>query len=792
MAVMLLPRFMLALSCLFFWLLPGILLAQPLILTDSREQVSTIPDLMMFPDTSGQLGIEQVSSPEFAGRFQATTWDQHSQLIHEATTPHVWWMRLDIQQSGNTGWYLVSDTPMLAHMDAYIVDPANQSIRFAGNMRKENSWQRLPTLQLPPVQTASSYQIYLRSSSRSSIWKHIPFQLMSADALNQQTAHDYLVYGGIIMGLLALASYNLFLFVSLRDRSYLTLVAFLLSLVLVLQRIYNVIPWLSFISNPDLPWFTGSVNLLLLSCIQFWRQLLGTKNLIPTLDRIFTPLSLLILGMTAVIPWLPEAELWSFVLIVVVTLFGSTAGGVAAYRGSRMILSVAPGTIVFVGCAMPITLWRLGLFEYADPALLNDIFALGTLATGILLSLTLAEHTRQIRIRAEQAAIENRVKDEFLTTMSHELRTPVNSVVVTAELLKQSQLPVREQEYVSRLETVSRHMLELINNILDLARLQVTTITLHNEVFHLPTLLNRLQQMLQTSATAKNLTLRLHSAAIPDLYLKGDPQRLSQVLLNLLGNAIKFTDQGSIDLYVREAGSTDNGDIRLHFEVADTGIGIAPEDQSRLFQPFNQIDNQRTRRHGGFGLGLAISRKLVEAMGGKLEMDSVAGEGSRFFFTLTFPLQTNSPTEACPASDSSEESSAKLAPATAIANKHILLVDDDEMNRFFGRELLNRLNATTTAVDSGAEAIHQLEQHTFDLIFMDVSMPEMDGYETTRKIRTDPRFAKLPIIALTAHAITGEKERCLDAGMNDYLTKPFALVDMQTLLLRWLKTDTRP
>ncbi len=790
--------FRLFITCLLVWLLPGSLLAQPLILTDSAEQTSTNPYLSLLPDPSGKLTIEQVSSPEYTRQFSTPDTDLYTTLFQE-TKIRTWWFRLDVQCTDNRDWYLISNTPHIAQLDAYIVGHASRKIQPKGNMRQENSWQHLPTLKLPCAQE-KNYLVYLRASNRSEgLLKYLLLQVLSANALNQLTAHDHLVYGGIIIGLLALAIYNLFLFGSLRNRSYLTLVAFLLSLALIFQRTYNVIPWLSVVSNPDLPWFTASLHLLLTSCIQFWRQLLDTKNLTPSLDRILSVLSLLILGVTPFIHKLPDTEFWSFVLVILALLLCIIAGGVVLFRGSRIIRSVAPGFIVFVSAVMPVILWRLGLLENADPALLNDIFAFGSLAAGILLSLTLTEHTRQIRIRAEQAATENQVKDEFLTTMSHELRTPVNSVVATAELLKQSQLPAREQEYVSRLEAASRHMLALINNILDLSRLQVTKIALNDETFHLPTLLERLRQMLQASAAQKNLALRLYPTASQNLYLKGDPQRLFQVLLNLLGNAIKFTDHGSVELYVRETGAADNGDIRLHFEVTDTGIGIAPEDQTRLFQPFSQIDSQRTRRYGGSGLGLAISRKLVEAMGGKLELDSTPGKGSRFFFTLMFPLAVAEETPpSLPLSGEGQDASATTMQERPSPDQgrlggvspKILLVDDDEMNRFFGHELLNRLAVETTVADSGAEALHQVQQHPFDLVFMDVSMPDMDGYETTRQIRANPRFADLPIVALTAHAIAGERERCLAAGMNDYLTKPFAPADLESMIQRWTEQTT--
>lgn len=404
----------------------------------------------------------------------------------------------------------------------------------------------------------------------------------------------------------------------------------------------------------------------------------------------------------------------------------------------------------------------------------------GILLGVILFSISQTEHVRILREQKEHSEATSKAKDEFLTTMSHELRTPMNSIVAATNLLKEGKLHPREYGYVTRLEITSRHLLRLIDNILDLSRLEQAPITLYREFFHLQNILNDIQQILGVQATVKGLKLQIRHHLPPGLQVYGDQKRLSQILINLLGNAIKFTEAGSVDLFIREANGSNHTEIRLYFEVADTGIGIAPQNRQLLFQPFSQIDSRRSRQYGGSGLGLAISRQLVESMGGYLEMDSTPDKGSRFFFTLAFPQKNELP-EAAP-----QHPLIQHVNNVSFHDKQILLVDDDEMNQFFGSELLKRLGAATTLASSGAETLQHLQQQTFDLVLMDISMPEMDGYETTRRIRAEQHLTDLPIIALTAHAITGKRERCLAAGMNDYLTKPIELSGLQQRVTRWI------
>jgi CheY-like chemotaxis protein len=329
--------------------------------------------------------------------------------------------------------------------------------------------------------------------------------------------------------------------------------------------------------------------------------------------------------------------------------------------------------------------------------------------------------------------------------------------------------------HLDKLSASSRHLQALVDDVLDLSQIGAGKLVLDITAFRLEEILNNLQQMFSLPAAQKGLVLSITHTLPAGLWVRGDPLRLKQVLVNVLGNALKFTANGRIAVVVQQVEECRDGYICLHFAVEDKGIGISHAQQQHLFQPFSQADSSTARRYGGSGLGLAISRKLVRLMGGELALVSEPNQGSRFFFTLAFPRQTSTVVEASPASDSS-------APPQKLAGLEVLLVDDDALNRYLGHAMLEILGVKATVVDSGQAAIQQVQQHAFDLVMMDVSMPEMDGYTATRHIRT-AGYTALPIIAVTAHAIEGEYGRCINAGMNDYLRKPFDLETLHLIIL---------
>jgi signal transduction histidine kinase/DNA-binding response OmpR family regulator len=414
-----------------------------------------------------------------------------------------------------------------------------------------------------------------------------------------------------------------------------------------------------------------------------------------------------------------------------------------------------------------------------------------TLDTGLAVrtftDITEQEHAAQVLADARDAAeAGTRARSEFLAVMSHEIRTPLNGVIGVAGLLEDMELGSTQLEYVRLIRQSGDHLLGLINDILDFSRLEVDRVQLEHADFDPMALAREVVGMFLGQASTKGLHLSAIAASPVPAAVTGDPGRLRQVLLNLVGNAVKFTDQGWVSLTVALAPAADEttagGHVKLLFSVADSGIGIVPEAIERMFQEFTQMDGSISRRFGGSGLGLAISRRLVELMGGSIAVESQPGAGSTFRFDLTLQLAATVPATAAPAD---------TAPATAVPlaepGLHILLAEDNPTNRLVARRLIERLGHQADAVGTGAEAIAALSLTHYDLIVMDVMMPEMDGLTATRQIRAaERRPARIPIIGLTARSGEEAQAACLDAGMDAVTTKPVTLQRLRAAIAEGL------
>ena len=448
----------------------------------------------------------------------------------------------------------------------------------------------------------------------------------------------------------------------------------------------------------------------------------------------------------------------------------------------------------------------------------------------------LRQRATDARHALHQAELSNAAKSQFLANMSHEIRTPLNGVVGMIELLQLTDMSPPQRRYVETAAQSSQALLRLVDDILDLSRIEVGRLELEHRPFHLPSLIHDVRVLFADQARAKGLTLW---TSVPDelnLMLIGDKHRLLQILTNLVGNALKFTAEGTI--VVRGMAEQEIGEaIRIRFEVSDSGIGIPSNKQAMIFEAFNQVDSSMTRRYGGTGLGLSIARQLCIMMDGDIGVESVVGVGSTFWFTVTMDRGEAVATQVPPARPEpvppplSAPVRVEPAPRPVLANPgpanpgpanpgpapvfvstasrdfkaalerggrgsvSILLVEDNPANMRVTQALLESLGCRVTPARNGLEAVGTYRESKFDLVLMDCQMPEMDGYEATRAIRQieGVQGRRTPIVALTAHAMEGSREASLESGMDDQITKPLTMAVLTGKLLEWLVPDgTRP
>ncbi|KZY72623.1 hypothetical protein A3750_09750 [Oleiphilus sp. HI0079] len=485
---------------------------------------------------------------------------------------------------------------------------------------------------------------------------------------------------------------------------------------------------------------------------------------------------------------------WLVALPLAGALIAGKAGGIAAFiiaviSGSTLIyLEYKFGTpenltpIDFrygqdrlnqIGQLVIISFSTIGLFKqikFSETAIYDIVFKLSS-------------EVSARKIAEEEAAHANNVKTEFLANMSHEIRTPINGITGMLKLLEKDPLTEKQREYLDLAKFSSETLLVVINDILDISKIESGKLELEEAVFHLPKFIDDIQRVAQTRAEDKGLYLHC-STRLSEDYVCGDSIRIRQVIDNLLSNAIKFTPTSGVKMTVLLEESSKNTSL-LTVQIEDSGIGIPEDKFNDLFTPFLQMERSTTRRFGGTGLGLSISKQLIELMGGSINVRSEFGKGSCFKFVVKLAKPKQDEINNSKSSATNEKEALNLAET----QRKALLVEDNDVNIVVAQALLEGLGLQVEIAKNGAEALQILNaenpQH-YQLIFMDCQMPVMDGYEATRKIREIDALKALPIIAMTANAMQGDKEKCLDAGMSDYIAKPITPEVLEQKIRKWL------
>ena len=757
--------------------------AEPLVLEQDAPLHALAPHTDYWCDQGTEAGLEQARDQTFTPVPGAH--------IGFGYRPDACWFRFELHNASHLRQdvMILVDYGLLDQVDLYQVDDHGIQHWSAGDQRPmDDRPLQIRSWTFPvSLDALDRDDFYLRIQTTSSMT--VPLTVSGVDAfIEYRVNNDWLV--GVFYGVgLGLVLYHLVLWVRARESIYRFYVVHVIGAVSYLACLQGFAQhlWPDWLPQwDDFPYVVGYLSMI--SAMLFARDYLGTSSS-PRLDRWLMLTAWSLFGGMLVQLLTPSGigvrAMGLLAAHGIIALF--VTGLISWARGHKQARIFVLAWGLFLSMVGVLVLNTYGVLGRVPVLLTLHGMHIGVVVQQVLLSFGLAARLNDLKNQAlarEQESIraraENASKSEFLARMSHEIRTPMNAVLGLTQLMQDTRLDHEQSRYINTIASAGNNLLEVINDILDYSKIEAGKLQLEDQPFDLPRLLNECMTMFVVAAEQDQV--HMFSELSDDLpeWVSGDSGRLRQVLVNLLGNAVKFTDHGSVFLRARLASRTGHL-VRLMFEVEDTGIGIEPTRLDNLFQPFSQADGSMSRRYGGTGLGLAICRQLVEMMGGEIEAKSEPGHGATFRFSVLMGLVDKVAPEQAPP-DAGEHGELEVG--------RVLVVEDNPVNQMVIRAMLDKLGVESELATHGAAALSRLEEDPAcaDLVLMDCEMPGMDGYETTRRIRrleTQLARPRMPIIALTAHALPEHRQRSRDAGMDDHLPKPLTLDQLADVLRRW-------